>query len=336
MNRPKITVIIPVYRTEAYLDRCIASVTAQTCKDLDILLIDDGSPDGSPQICDRWAEKDPRVRVNHKENQGLGLARNTGMDRAMGEYLCFLDSDDTLEDRALEKTLALAEKTGAELVLYGMTCIDAAGTVTDRRCPRTASLFEGDRVQKSLLPRLIAGEDGLTMSACCCLFSRELIGRTGWRFPSEREIISEDVYALLDLLSHVRRVAVLPEAPYRYYETPDSLSRRYRPDRFDKNAAFYEACLALCSRRGYGPETVRCCAVPFLSFTVAAMKQAVRSLGRDALPELRRISRSPVLARALAEAGGRHGWKRQLLLFFLKRRRTLAVYALLRAQNRIQ
>lgn len=336
MKKPLVSVIIPVYQTEGYLERCIASAAGQTCRDLEILLVDDGSTDASPEICDAWAEKDARIRVIHQENRGLGMARNSGLDRAAGSFLCFLDSDDALEETALEKAVALAEETAAEVVLYGMTCLRSDGTVTARRCPGMGQVFEGSQVQEMLLPKLISGEEGLTMSACCCLFSGALLRKLHWRFPSEREIISEDVYALLDLFAFVRRAAVLPEAPYRYYENTGSLSRSYRPDRLEKNVYFYNACLELCRRRGYGREIQSRCGEPFLSFTVAAMKQAAACLGRAALPELRALCLDEALARALRETGGNPGWKRRLLYFFLKRRRVWSVYLLLRAQNRMQ
>ena len=98
MNKlPLISVIVPVYNVEAYLDQCIRSITEQTYRNLEILLVDDGSPDNSGAICDAWAEKDSRIRVIHKENGGAGAARNTGLDAAQGEFVSMIDSDDYLE-----------------------------------------------------------------------------------------------------------------------------------------------------------------------------------------------------------------------------------------------
>ena len=94
---PLISVVVPVYRVEKYLDHCIQSIAAQTYPNLEILLVDDGSPDGSGAICDRWAEKDSRIRVFHKQNAGAGAARNTALDAAAGELIAFVDSDDYLQ-----------------------------------------------------------------------------------------------------------------------------------------------------------------------------------------------------------------------------------------------
>ena len=96
-NLPLISVIVPVYRVEKYLDRCLQSITGQTYRNLEIILVDDGSPDSSGAICDAWAEKDSRIRVIHKENAGAGAARNTGLDVASGEIISMIDSDDYLD-----------------------------------------------------------------------------------------------------------------------------------------------------------------------------------------------------------------------------------------------
>ena len=104
---PLISVIVPVYRVEQYLDRCLRSITEQTYRNLEIILVDDGSPDGSGAICDAWAAKDSRIRVIHKKNAGAGAARNTGLDAATGEIISMIDSDDYLEIHMYEHLLGL-------------------------------------------------------------------------------------------------------------------------------------------------------------------------------------------------------------------------------------
>ena len=104
---PLISVIVPVYRVEKYLDRCLQSITGQTYRNLEIILVDDGSPDGSGAICDAWAAKDSRIRVIHKENAGAGAARNTGLDLATGEIISMIDSDDYLEVHMYEHLMSL-------------------------------------------------------------------------------------------------------------------------------------------------------------------------------------------------------------------------------------
>ena len=100
---PAISVIVPVYKVEAYLDTCVESILAQTFTDLEVILVDDGSPDGCPAKCDAWAQKDLRVRVIHQANGGLSAARNTGIEAARGDFFAFVDSDDRLEPDTLRR-----------------------------------------------------------------------------------------------------------------------------------------------------------------------------------------------------------------------------------------
>ena len=117
---PQFSIIIPVYRVEEYLEKCVDSILAQTCQDFELLLIDDGSPDGSGAICDRYAASHPnQVRALHQPNGGAGAARNNGLRHAKGKYLSFLDSDDFFEPDMLEKAYEKAEETKADFVVFG-------------------------------------------------------------------------------------------------------------------------------------------------------------------------------------------------------------------------
>ena len=121
---PTVSVIIPVYKVERYLDACVESVIGQTYTDLEILLVDDGSPDCCPAMCDVWAEKDPRIRVIHRKNGGLSAARNTGIEAASGKFLIFTDSDDRMEPDAVRRAVEAQRKYDADLVLYNLTYVD--------------------------------------------------------------------------------------------------------------------------------------------------------------------------------------------------------------------
>lgn len=114
-----ISVIVPVYKVEKYLDRCIESIVAQTYKNIEIIIVDDGSPDKCPQICDAWKSKDSRIQVIHKKNGGLSSARNMGIHMATGEYILFVDSDDCIVSDACEKLYAYAN--GVDLVVAEAT-----------------------------------------------------------------------------------------------------------------------------------------------------------------------------------------------------------------------
>ena len=124
---PKSSVIVPVYNVKDFLEKCVDSVLRQTERDFELLLIDDGSTDGSGALCDELAGRDNRIRVIHQENKGLGGARNTGIEAASGDWLLFLDSDDWIEPETLEKALTAGEQQNADMVLFGFRSVDMQG-----------------------------------------------------------------------------------------------------------------------------------------------------------------------------------------------------------------
>ncbi len=128
-NEPLISVIVPVYKVEPYLDRCVQSIVDQTYKNLEIILVDDGSPDNCPAMCDAWAAKDSRIRVIHKENGGVSAARNVGLDTATGDYITFVDADDSLNFGALESLYFLTDKYHAEVSACGFQYVGMDGSV---------------------------------------------------------------------------------------------------------------------------------------------------------------------------------------------------------------
>ena len=124
MQQPKISIIIPVYNVEKYLKRCVESLTNQTLKDIEIILVDDESTDSSPIICDELAKQDARIKVIHKKNEGAGLSRNVALKIAEGEYIGFVDSDDFVAEDMFESLLNTAEKYGSDLVLSNVRFVD--------------------------------------------------------------------------------------------------------------------------------------------------------------------------------------------------------------------
>lgn len=279
MRKGVVTVVIPVYNVEKYLERCIKSIIHQTYKNLEIILVDDGSTDSCPQICDKWAERDKRIIVIHKKNAGLGMARNTGIDNATGEYICFFDSDDYVALDIIEETYKLAITQNADVVSYGYCRINNAGNISkiQKPCP-SKLIYQGNEVQTSFLPSLIAPDiitgdvTNLWMSACGGLYSMKTIKSINWHFVSERQIISEDIYSLLYLYKNVHKVVVLSETPYFYCENTSSLTHSYKEERFEKIKHFYKACIKACNNLNYDDKVKSQLAYPFISNVIAALK----------------------------------------------------------------
>ena len=121
---PLISVIVPVYKAEKYLDKCVQSIVNQTYKNLEIILVDDGSPDNCPEMCDEWAKKDSRIKVIHKENGGVSSARNAGLDNSFGDYIGFVDSDDFIENDFYECLYDNLVENGADISFCTFKTLD--------------------------------------------------------------------------------------------------------------------------------------------------------------------------------------------------------------------
>ena len=284
MEAGLVSVVLPIYNVEKYLNRCIESVVRQTYKKIEIILVDDGSPDGCPKKCDDWAKRDGRIKVVHKKNAGLGYARNTGIENASGEYICFFDSDDYIADDTIEKVYEAVKKENADVGIFGFSTVDKNGNVTNVIVPKTkCQKYVGENILTAFLPDLISWDPDngvatdLRMSAWNAIYSMELIKRSSWRFVSEREIISEDVYSLLDLYHDVKTVMVVPEAFYFYCENETSLTHSYKKDRYNRIKYFYEACIDKCDQLEYSKEVKRRMAYPFTANSIAAMKMIANS-----------------------------------------------------------
>ena len=127
MAEPTISIIVPVYKTEAYLEKCVDSILAQTFRDFELLLIDDGSPDNCQALCEEAAARDPRIRVIHQKNAGLSAARNTGVEAARGEWIGFVDSDDSIAPEMYETLLTYARRDGAQIAVCDYLLVTEAG-----------------------------------------------------------------------------------------------------------------------------------------------------------------------------------------------------------------
>lgn len=143
-SQPKISVIVPVYKTEGLLDRCVESIVGQTYKNLEIILVDDGSPDKCPAMCDEWAEKDSRIRVIHKENGGVSSARNAALDIATGDYIGFVDSDDWIEPEMYSSLIQKISESGKNIALCSYYAVEISGERYECRCVVDKEVLDKD------------------------------------------------------------------------------------------------------------------------------------------------------------------------------------------------
>lgn len=345
MSDALVSVVIPVYKTEKYLDRCVESIINQTYKNLEIILVDDGSPDDCPRLCDQWASRDGRIKVIHKVNEGLGRARNSGIDQATGDYICFVDSDDYIELFTIERACAVATRQDADMVCFGMQVVGPEGKTLAVEIPHPPKdQYIGEEVQKDFLPKLIGpdpgtgAEYGLSMSGCTRLISMRSIRKRNWRFVSEREISPEDYYSVIALCADLESVYILPLACYNYYRNTASISRSYQPNRFGRVCHFYGALKKLCQTLDYPREVTECISGIYLSLVIAALKHEAAFGGDSKVKRvtIRGILNNEELQKALRERkNDKLPIKKKLLFWAMRNRLTILCHAMLTAQNRM-
>lgn len=245
MNNPKVSIIIPCYGVERYLDRCINSVVKQTLKDIEIILIDDGSPDQVPQMCDEWEKKDSRIKVIHKQNAGLGYARNTGLDIATGNYIAFLDSDDFVDVKMYETLYTTAIEKNADAIFCGFQKEFKPGTfINVRECSEYTEYV--DESVKALIPDFIAApphskkEYKFEMSVWHSIYKNEVIQENNLRFISEREFASEDVPFQIDFLTYAKKIGFIPDVLHTYCFNGGSLTKKVSFEKYEKIKNLYK------------------------------------------------------------------------------------------------
>lgn len=213
----RLSVVIPVYNVAEYLGKCIESVLASEYDDYEIILVDDGATDGiCPELCDRYAQEHPeRILVIHQQNQGLGGARNTGLDAAAGEYVFFVDSDDTLVPRALSVLSREIEKTHADIYSFNLYSHDGNGhgreVQVSKHYPEPFALKQHPEFLYAL------------PAACARIWKKSLFQESGIRFPSR--VLYEDIRTSVKLFALADSIVTIPDALYEYLARPGSIMR---------------------------------------------------------------------------------------------------------------
>lgn len=251
MYSAQVSVVIPVYKVAQYLSRCVDSVLSQTLQDLQIILVDDGSPDTCPQICDEYAAKDPRIQVIHKENGGLASARNAGMDAAGGKWLFFLDSDDWLEPDGLEKLLTVGEASHVDFVRYRAIRSGWPGMEEHAPCMVEAvrelrpGYYNRQQIMHEVYPRLICTPQltmGAVVGAWGSLYKLDFLNRNGLRFYEEVKFSEDLVFSARVVRAADSFYFVDTPGVYHYFFNPNSISKSFRAGRWDSCKGLIRTC----------------------------------------------------------------------------------------------
>ncbi len=217
MNKELISVIVPIYNVEKYLEKCITTIVNQTYKETEIILVDDGSTDSCPKICDNWLKKDERIKVIHKKNGGLSDARNAGIDIAKGKYICFVDSDDYLEKNYIEKLYFSLKENNTNISQCGIKYVD-----------------ENNRTLKTIgysSNCLISGRQAIIESLNEHFVENEVVWNRLYKknifdiiqFPVGR--IHEDEYVIYKILYNEEKISIISDALYCYRQSNTSIMR---------------------------------------------------------------------------------------------------------------
>ena len=273
-EKPLLSIIVPVYDVERYLPKCMDSILAQTFTDFELILVDDGSPDNCPALCDAAAAKDARIRVLHQKNGGLSAARNAGLDVARGEWIGFVDSDDYIAPEMYETLYKAVQSTGADLALCDYVKVDETGAL----CTQTHVAVP----QKSLTGRELLQKAYWTtvQIACNKLYHRTIFAQL--RYPVGK--LNEDFFVIPEICLNTQKAVVVPDVLYYYVQRGDSIMGKSRTLRhYDAAEAAQHYWNCLVENRVYEtlPAAAECtfCVVSRIYWTLpAALRKEPRSM----------------------------------------------------------
>ena len=343
MEKQLISVIVPIYRVELQLDRCVESLTRQTYGNLEIILVDDGSPDGCGTKCDAWSKKDGRIRVIHKKNAGLGMARNSGLDIAKGDWIVFVDGDDYVLEKYVEGLYSAVCQENADLAVAGYLRQEGEKR---RRMPVTESkqiISEKQIIDRIFLPVLGAhpkSPKDVEREMCVWrnIYKREIVEKYDLRFVSEREYVSEDILFNMSYFLKTKRAVLIPDCVYVYCDNPGSLTNSYRPDRMEKYCRMLAAQTTFLKENGlYDQAKLRLYRTFIMKARRCVQMIACTDMGFcEAVKECRKILKNETLGRILKEYRECRelGIKQRGLLELMYRRAAILMLLIYQIKNR--
>lgn len=217
---PQVSIVVPVYDVVRYVDECLSSIAAQTFGEIEVIVVDDGSTDGSGEVCDQWAAKDPRFVVVHQRNRGLSAARNVGLAIASASYVQFVDSDDYVDPRYTELLLRAARKSGCPCVMCGHVREQTSGWKEIVPYSRP-TVVDAHDCMRSAMNASRNNPYHITAAVWNRIYERALFEDNDIRFPEGH--VFEDVHVMSSLLYHSRSIALIPDVLYYKHKRGDSI-----------------------------------------------------------------------------------------------------------------
>lgn len=289
------SIIIPVYNVKDWLSRCLDSILSDSCGDMELILVDDGSTDGSSEICDWYASSYSNIRVIHKVNGGLSSARNAGLEQASGEWISFIDSDDWVDRDTFLSIKSLLNQMGTkpDLLKFGYKKIFNDVTRDYIPCIPEGKYGREDIISDFLPVAFGSGRisdstvNSFILSSCAHIYRHDFLNRTDVRFVSEREIGSEDFLFLFSLYMKASCVYVTHSTWYNYDTREGSLTRRYRKDLFTQ----YKALCSMIARELENEKLDKQLAYDFKVFYIGMMYICVMNECTSSETRIKQVSK---------------------------------------------
>lgn len=252
---PEISIIIPVYKVESILSRCIKSIIVQSFSDFELILVDDGSPDNSGKICDMYANLDSRIKVVHQKNSGASVARNTGIKLAKGKYIGFVDSDDYVSEKYLSALISSAEENNADIVMCNFVCVDENDSVTEMSHGfAEGTVFDREKIRSIIYKNIFSNKNTVGYYALWNkLFKRDLIKDNNISLNASMSF-GEDMLFVLNCLRLCKSIAFTENKGYYYKMTPEGLFSKYRRSFVNDISICYNALIAYTAPKNYTNE----------------------------------------------------------------------------------
>lgn len=284
-----ISIIVPVYNVEKYLERCIKTLVTQDINNYEILLVDDGSKDNSAKLCDMYSDKYQNIRVFHKKNEGLGLTRNYGMEKAIGKYIIFVDSDDYIKQNSLGDLCSYIVKNNYDVCFY-KKCVD------NERIIQIEDMFPKEKISaKDLIIYCIAEplkKDTFEIGAAWkAIYKKEFLENNSLKFESERIVLSEDYVFSGELCSKNPRVGFYDEYIYYYCYNGASLTNSFKTDRPIKAVNLFNRLMKIVRREQLSEEAVFRIYNTFVQNILISIKHIYFNVNFDKKEKIQEISK---------------------------------------------
>lgn len=251
MEKPLLSIIVPVYKVELYIKKCIDSILTQSFRDFELILIDDGSPDECPEICDSYAKQDNRVTVIHKPNGGLQSAWISGFRISRGEYIGFVDSDDWIEPEMFTDMMTTIMTNNADIVQCGFKRI-RQNKVSEFSKPEATEVVEKQEIISRLVPQILTFwsyyDELIFPSRCNKLFKRNLIN-DNIQYCDSRISMGEDLNITLPALLDAQRIVCLDKSYYYYRDNENSITQGYKENYWSQNLLLFAAISEIAKRK---------------------------------------------------------------------------------------